>query len=385
MKVLQICNDYFGGKFYDILFSELENNDIQSTVIVFLRNDQVRLIEKNQIDLKPNNVLVLKLNWFYSTIGRVLPNLRNIYIIKRIKPLLDLKDYRLIHAHTVFSNGSLAHKIGRSYNLQYIISVRNTDINTVLGNLNIYRNLFNRIISSSSLMIFPAPSYLKKLKKKVPNKVSFLDEKSIILPNPINDFWIQNIGEPKSVSKKNVIHILFVGEISENKNIEFLLKVFSVDWLENINFKVTLVGRKKNNQLGLKYFEKISKTVQGYSNVVLLEEINDLENLRKQYVKADIFFMASKHETFGLVFIESISQGTPLIYSREEGIDGYFEEGEIGYSTNPASVIEARNKIELVLQDYSGLSKRCIEKSLIFNKSSVVKKYVSSYQKVTQK
>jgi glycosyltransferase involved in cell wall biosynthesis len=384
MNVLHICNDYFGGKFYDILFSELQNNDVQSTVIVFLRNDQVRLIKKTQIDFKPDNVFVFKLNWFYSTIGRVLPYLRNVYLINRIKPLLLQKDYKVIHAHTVFSNGSLAYKICLSHNLQYIISVRNTDINTVLANLSLYKNLFNRIISGASLIIFPAPTYLKKLKEKIPSKVSTLNEKSIILPNPINDFWLQNIGKPKSVRKKNVIQILFVGEISKNKNIEFLLKVFSIDWLKNLNFKITLVGRRNNNRSGLRYYERIAKIVEEYSNVVLHEEINDLEMLRNQYEKADIFFMASKHETFGLVFIESISQGTPIIYSKGEGIDGYFNEGEIGYSIDSSNVIDARKKIELVLEDYSDLSKRCIEKARFFDKGSVVNKYVLSYQKVTQ-
>jgi glycosyltransferase involved in cell wall biosynthesis len=382
MKVLQICNDYFGGKFYDILFSELENNEIQSTVIVFLRNDQVRLLDSSQINLKPENVLFFRLNWFYSTIGRVLPHLRNMYLIKRIRIICDLKEFSLIHAHTAFSNGSLALQINRSYNLPYIISVRNTDINTVLLKLNFYKKLFDKIINKSSLIIFPAPAYTKKLMRRINTNESLLTKKSIILPNPLNDYWIQNIGKPKSIDKRNVIRILYVGEISENKNIEFLLEVFSVDWLESISFEVTLVGRKKSNRPGLKYYEKLSKTVQAYSNAVLLEEINDLEQLRKQYLKADIFFMASKHETFGLVFIESISQGTPVIYTRGEGIDGYFKDGEIGYAITPSDVNEARQKIELILKNYIGLSKRCIEKSLDFNKRNVVNKYVSSYQKV---
>ena len=35
--------------------------------------------------------------------------------------------------------------------------------------------------------------------------------------------------------------------------------------------------------------------------------------------------MASFKETFGLVYFESMSQGTPLIFTKGQGIDGYFE------------------------------------------------------------
>ena len=53
-------------------------------------------------------------------------------------------------------------------------------------------------------------------------------------------------------------------------------------------------------------------------------------------------------KTFGLVYFESMSQGTPLIFTKGQGIDGYFV-GYIGYSVNPRSY-DAKSKVELLLK-----------------------------------
>ena len=41
--------------------------------------------------------------------------------------------------------------------------------------------------------------------------------------------------------------------------------------------------------------------------------------------------MPSRYETFGLVYGEAMSQGLPIIYSKGQGVDGYFKEGTVGY------------------------------------------------------
>ena len=44
--------------------------------------------------------------------------------------------------------------------------------------------------------------------------------------------------------------------------------------------------------------------------------------------------MPSFPETFGLVYVEAMSQGLPIIYTKGQGIDGYFEDGKVGYPVN---------------------------------------------------
>ena len=39
--------------------------------------------------------------------------------------------------------------------------------------------------------------------------------------------------------------------------------------------------------------------------------------------------MPSKYETFGLVYPEAMSRGIPIVYTKNQGFDKYFEDGEI--------------------------------------------------------
>jgi len=56
-----------------------------------------------------------------------------------------------------------------------------------------------------------------------------------------------------------------------------------------------------------------------------------------------------------------MSQGLPVIYTRGQGFDGQFSEGEVGYSVDPNSPDEIASKIKAVLGDYERLSKRALE------------------------
>lgn len=40
--------------------------------------------------------------------------------------------------------------------------------------------------------------------------------------------------------------------------------------------------------------------------------------------------MPSHKETFGLVYAEAMSQGLPIIYTKNQGFDGQFPDGYVG-------------------------------------------------------
>ena len=92
--------------------------------------------------------------------------------------------------------------------------------------------------------------------------------------------------------------------------------------------------------------------------------------------------MASRGETFGLVYLEAMSQGLPVIYSKNTGIDGIFEQGTIGYGVSPGSVSEMAKAIEKIIADYENISSNCINEARNFNWASVAEKYQSLYSRI---
>lgn len=106
------------------------------------------------------------------------------------------------------------------------------------------------------------------------------------------------------------------------------------------------------------------------------------EDLINYYRNADIFVMPSKHETFGLVYAEAMSQGLPVIYTKGQGFDGQFEEGEIGFSVAYDSPKEIADRIVDILNNYVNISYRCLLNIDRFKWDEIAKKYYEIYKAI---
>ena len=92
--------------------------------------------------------------------------------------------------------------------------------------------------------------------------------------------------------------------------------------------------------------------------------------------------MPSKYETFGLVYIEAMSQGIPVVYSSGQGIDGFFKDGEVGYSVSANNLEEYHNKIQLIIDNYDQISLNCTEKAKEFSWFDISIIYLKLYEQI---
>ena len=66
-----------------------------------------------------------------------------------------------------------------------------------------------------------------------------------------------------------------------------------------------------------------------------------------------LFAMPSIYETFGLVYIEALSQNLPIIYGKGQGVDQLFSEKEspVGIGVNAKSIEEIEQAIYTILNN----------------------------------
>jgi len=103
------------------------------------------------------------------------------------------------------------------------------------------------------------------------------------------------------------------------------------------------------------------------------------EELIKHYRDSDIFVMPSKRETFGLVYAEAMSQALPIVFSRGQGFDGQFPEGEVGYSVKYNSPTEVADRIEQILNNYDAISQRALSSSERYRWFYIAREYAKLY------
>ena len=96
--------------------------------------------------------------------------------------------------------------------------------------------------------------------------------------------------------------------------------------------------------------------------------------------RSDIFVMPSIYETFGIVYIEAMSQGLPLIYTRGQGFDGQFKEGEVGYSVQSDSPSEISERVKAILKNYDYISEKCLSNVDKFSWDRIAGDYKKLYE-----
>ena len=124
----------------------------------------------------------------------------------------------------------------------------------------------------------------------------------------------------------------------KNKNIKFLA--------ENIN-EVNLNSKVNIYIVGEIIEESYYNELKKYENLKFLGK-KTKEEIIQLMQDMHIFTLISHHETFGLVYLEAISQNLPVLYTKGEGFDNYFMDGEVGYAVDINSnedLIEKTNKI----------------------------------------
>jgi glycosyltransferase involved in cell wall biosynthesis len=285
---------------------------------------------------------------------------------------IDLTKIQLIHAHTLFSDGGVARALSKRFKIPYIVAVRNTDLNYFLRYRPDLTGNCLDILSNASKIVFITKIYQEKLFNKLSlDRDSDIAKKSVVIPNGLGDEWLIGGGVTR-VSNPINIKLLYVGDFSKNKNVESI--ILAADQLVNkINISVTLVGG------GGDVIDKILASGR-YGFVNRINFISDVKCLIKVYQEHDIFVMPSFHETFGVSYIEALSQGLPIIFTKNEGVDGMFENLLVGESVDPHDVSDIARKIEKISNSISLYRKDCVSASKRFSWALLAGDYDKIYK-----
>jgi D-inositol-3-phosphate glycosyltransferase len=123
--------------------------------------------------------------------------------------------------------------------------------------------------------------------------------------------------------------ILFVGRIVPIKGIDKLL--MALNHLENIErLRLLVIGGDKNCQDEVNRLRRLSKSLKIESSVTFLGLVEQ-EKLPYFYSAADVCVFPSHYESFGLVALESLACGTPVVATDVGGIRSVVRDGETGY------------------------------------------------------
>lgn len=369
MKVLHINCNYTGTRLHQTMIEHLDIYNIKSDVFVPTYDKSISSFGLN------DNVTVSEC---FKRWDRLLFFYKNNKIKKSVLTHYDIKGYDLIHAYTLFTDGNVAFQLSQKYNIPFVVAIRKTDVYAFLKYKPYLKKRAKHIIKSASAVFFLSDTYRENVLARLFNtkEIDELKERIYVIPNGIDDFWHNNqYTQRRSYESDHSLKLIYAGVIDKNKNVKATVEALQRLSSKGIKSNFTVVGRIKEQSA---YDEIANAPSMRYIEACPKEE------LLKYYRAADLFVMPSHNETFGLVYAEALSQGLPILYTKGQGFDGQFKEGEVGYAVDDHDPDDIAEKIELIIQRYDEITSKCVQASEKYNWNRLCEDYAAIYKGISR-
>ena len=149
-----------------------------------------------------------------------------------------------------------------------------------------------------------------------------------------------------------------MGRVEPLKGIDQLLK--AITYLQNSKgLRLVIIGGDESSQDEMERLQKLSRTLRLDGSVNFLGSIKH-DKLPYFYSAANVCVIPSYYESFGLVALESLACGTPVVATDVGALKSVIHQGETGYVVMDNTPHCLANKINLLISSLSHARKSAL-------------------------
>ena len=277
--------------------------------------------------------------------------------------------FDLIHAHVALPDGQAAVCLKQIYRVPAVVTIHGQDFQTTVNRSGRVKAKLLEVLDNAD-QIITVSSKLKNIGIKLGEQYSFGSKIEVVnngidlkvLPpdqTEIRTQALQSSGYSESghfFARKDKIRIVSVSNLKKTKGIDLNIQALAVlvKKYPNLEYYIVGDGEERPN------LERLVKDLGLGDKVSFLGRLPHAEAL-KQIAAADIFSLPSWQEGFGVVYIEAMAQGIPVIGVRGEGIEDAIVHEQNGLLVRPQDVNDLVNALERLLSSPSFAAKLAAE------------------------
>lgn len=149
-------------------------------------------------------------------------------------------------------------------------------------------------------------------------------------------------------SHRTTLGILFVGRFEHRKGIDVLLAAIPQVVAEHPQVHFTLIGQDARGECQARFRQQHPQLADKHVNFV--GQVS-AERLRAAYRECDIFVAPSRYESFGLIYVEAMAWGKPVVACASGGTVEVVADGETGWLVPPGRADELAARLLSLLRD----------------------------------
>ena len=267
----------------------------------------------------------------------------SVWLSPQIKRLLNRESFDIIHLHEPFSGfvplNTLS--VSETVNVATFHSYRSSSYFFKIGGAALTNPYFRRI-NGRIAVSEPAKDFISE---------HFPGDYRVI-PNGIRLEQFANGAGPYPHLRDGMINLLFLGRLEKRKGLKHLLSAFSRlkwDWP---NLRLLVVGPGKPDDDSYRIMSE-----RNLQDVVFVGGVSEEEKVR-YFRSADIYCSpATGRESFGIVLLEAMAAGRPIVASAIEGHSSVMTDGREGLLVPPKDDEALAGAIDRLIRD-PGLRER---------------------------
>ena len=259
--------------------------------------------------------------------------------------IIRKKHIKFIHTHWIIPQGIAGAIWKYFFRIPHISTAHVLDL-TISDNIPILKSLIRRVLKKTDVVTVNSSFTKKQVLRFSPPNIPIwiipmgMDEKRV--------FFIQE----GDISKKRRNSILFVGRLIDWKGVDILIQAIHLVKKRIPDVLLIIVGEGPDRQK----YEKLTIQLHLEDTILFKGRISD-DELNLSYFKADLFILPSNEikgivmEGLGVVLLEAMASGTPVIGSNTGGIPDIIEDGVNGLLVTPGDPQALADAIIRILEN----------------------------------
>jgi len=310
----------------------------------------------------PKNELLNIRKWSGSTVK----------LYQKYQRILGKPDLML--AHSSIWAGYAASRISAESGIPYIITEHRSRFTALTAEAkslirDTYRPFLEEAFRGASSIITVSDALQASIRKFTSG-----DQQILTIPNMVDTgFFI-----PPAKRQRDPLVILSIGRLEHEKGMDLVIRAFSRLVNEIPGARLRIVGQGPLEQ----QLRGMASKINGADGIHFLGKLTP-EQLLTELQQAKILAVASRYEAFGVVFIEAMSTGLPVLAARSGGPETFVAEmaGKLVESDSVSAVFEGLKNIYDYYEDYDSASiRKYVEDH--FSRREVMRKYARLIQEI---
>ncbi|HPS85951.1 MAG TPA: glycosyltransferase family 4 protein [Spirochaetota bacterium] len=286
--------------------------------------------------------------------------------------------YDVINTHFAVPSGPLGYILGRMFGIPNVLSLHGGDIYDPSKKMSPHKSkIFSRVVK---FILNRADRIVAQSSNTRDNTIKYYNpvKEVEIIPLAFHPPVIVKSSREKLGLDKDSFYFITIGRLVKRKSIETILQALS--GISNKKIKLLVVGDGPE----MEFLQSMAASLNLTERVTFPGYIADEE--KYSFLKnADAFILTSLHEGFGIVFMEAMFTGLPIVCTNHGGQVDFLTDKENALLIDVGDVESCRKSMLKIYKDsslYNLMSKNNKKKVKNFYAESVAAEYLKIFNEI---